>query len=78
MFKKKCYAETYQENDSRAKHDSQVGMQMDTRQLPHRGERYPCNNEDASQTAKDSCQTVNLLGNTAQQEQSQHTTGEDT
>ncbi len=57
--------ESYEEDDAGAEDDGEVGMQVNAWQIPHLGEAYPCNDEDAAETSAEGCKAVDPGGNAA-------------
>jgi hypothetical protein len=61
-------AESYEEDDTGAEHDGQIGMQMNAWQIPHLSQGYPRNHNDTANTSQKSCDAVYLSRNTPQEE----------
>ena len=58
-------AESYEEDDTGAEYDGQIGMQVYARQVPHVGQRYPGDDEDAAQTTHEGRKAVDACGDAA-------------
>ena len=66
-----------EEDGGGTEHDGQIFVQVDSRQVPHPAQRNPRDDSDAGHAAHQGGSTAYAPGHDAQQEQAEHTAGED-
>ena len=77
LAKNKTEQETDEEDGCGAKHDSQIFMQVRSRQVPRISQRHPRYDNDADDDADGGSSSADAAWHDAQEEQSQHTAGKD-
>ena len=72
-FQQQCQQEPHEEYRGSAQDNGEIGMQVDAWKMPQLCQRNPCDDYNTEDTAQECSYATDLLRNTTQEEESEHT-----